>query len=317
MSFPVTWETYNSYCYNHLHITNKTLRVRQPAFGFLERFFKNKDFIAENLYRFFDERRNAGNSNAYLNHYIRILHQIDRIHPTSWVKELRYFPENHKLYDILTKEEQEKILNCKPHTRRFAEETNTRYSVIIECLLATGLRANELLNLTLNDVQGDRLIIRNTKTRQDRIAKVSSSLMDRIMKLKRHDNYLFSTPRGRQHLEDVNIELALRCKLCGIRKRITNHSLRRTSATESANKGVNLAHIQRFLGHKSVATTATYIQTDENALDIVARSLSVNKDMQNLDTAYCRVQSVAQEFVPVFKVSIKRTKKAIYLCITH
>lgn len=316
MSFPVTWETYQSYCYNHLHITNKTLRVRQPAFGFLARFFEKKAFTQQNLYAFFDERRRVGNSNAYLNHYIRILHQIDNIHPTPWIKNLRYFPENHKLYDVLTKEEQEKILSCRPHTRRYAEETNTRYSVIIECLLATGLRANELLSLTLNDIQGDRLIIRNTKTRQDRVAKVSSTLMDRITALKRYDDHLFSTPRGRQHLEDVNVELALRCRLCGIRKRITNHSLRRTSATESANKGVNLAHIQRFLGHKSVATTATYIQTDERALDMVARSLSVNKDMQNIDTVYERIRMVAQEFMPTFKVELEKTRSGVKLSIS-
>lgn len=69
------------------------------------------------------------------------------------------------------------------------------------------------------------------------------------------------------------------------------------------------------MGHKSIQTTSKYIQVDEAALDAVAKSLTVNEGSINIEDVFARIQNVAQEFIPNFKVELKKTKSGVRLFV--
>jgi integrase len=87
---------------------------------------------------------------------------------------------------------------------------------------------------------------------------------------KTHENprWLFPNPSGgAQRMREADtamsaggVQAAMRAAVsdCGIRMRITVHSLRHLFSTHMLELGVDLRELQRILGHVSPATTARY-----------------------------------------------------------
>ncbi len=67
----------------------------------------------------------------------------------------------------------------------------------------------------------------------------------------------------------MQITLRKVVQACGIKKKITPHSLRHAYATHLIEAGVDLLEVQKILGHRSILTTAKYTHltthTDHNA----------------------------------------------------
>lgn len=168
-----------------------------------------------------------------------------------------------KLPVILSLEE---ILNLIQVTK------NLKHRAIISMLYASGLRIGELIDLELKDFDFTRnqLHIRNAKGRKDRYASIATSLhpmLKNYYQTYKPKVYFIENPKGGKY-SPASIRSFLRrsCKLAGIKKEITPHSLRHCYATHLLENGTDIRYIQELLGHSRPETTMIYTHVTKKDL---------------------------------------------------
>lgn len=137
---------------------------------------------------------------------------------------------------------------------------------LVEVLLSSGLRINELANLKTQDVDFDELTIyvKNGKGGKDRTVFITPVAKKYVLKYiswnKHKSEYLFTSRLGGKYCTNgFGYTMREMSKMCGIH--IHPHRFRRTLATDLARKGMPIQEIQKLLGHSKISTTQTYIET--------------------------------------------------------
>jgi site-specific recombinase XerD len=84
----------------------------------------------------------------------------------------------------------------------------------------------------------------------------------------RPTSWLFPGRTKDRHLSDTQLQDAVRIarQESGISKAITMHTLRHSFATHLLEAGTDIRTIQLLLGHRSLRTTAKYIQISESTI---------------------------------------------------
>ena len=177
-------------------------------------------------------------------------------------------PSVRRLPDILTAHEITRLLN------------SSRESHIHTFLLATysmGLRLGEALNLTVNDIDADRMRVhlRQCKGGKDRYVPLPTQTLTALRThWKTHRNPRWIFPQGRDSAEKHRAQKPMNRSLpqramkklvreCRINKETSIHSLRHSFATHLLEQGLNLRAIQDILGHMRPETTALYTRLTE------------------------------------------------------
>ncbi len=191
MGIPIAWSDFKLYLQYKAHRKVETLEACHRVFRAIKQYFIDKELTETNVYLFFDYLKNKGDKNSTINNYLKYLHHIGKILKIQWLLDIRYLPVEQQIFDTLTPDEIRAILTCHPKRYKAYEYMNERWDTIIETLLATGVRRQELCNLTWDDVKGGRLIIRHTKNKIDRYAVISQNLLRRIQKLDRDRGLCF------------------------------------------------------------------------------------------------------------------------------
>ncbi len=169
--------------------------------------------------------------------------------------------------DFLTREEAAALV-AVPNLRY---PTGHRNHYLIRFFLGTGLRASELINVKVADLdlKQRRLKVRAGKRRRGekkarhRVVAVSQATADALglyLNTRKFDSeYLFSTAEGKP-LQDSYLRhmLARYGKRAGIERRVHPHLLRHSHATWLYDAAVPLTTIQSQLGHDRLETTAIY-----------------------------------------------------------
>ncbi len=183
----------------------------------------------------------------------------------------------HHLPETLTESQVSSLLSTA------AEDTSAlgvRNRAILELLYACGLRASELIGLTLDDVRLDEAFLRCTgKGSKQRVVPIGSTAVGALRDYLRaarpalaaagpgDDTSFFLTKRGtgmcRETLWRI-IEAA--ADKAGLAGEVHPHTLRHCFATHLLAHGANVRAIQEMLGHADIATTQIYTHVDASRL---------------------------------------------------
>jgi integrase/recombinase XerC/integrase/recombinase XerD len=146
----------------------------------------------------------------------------------------------------------------------------------------TGMRQSEILTLTWEqvDLKNNMILIRNsknfsTKSKKDRSIPMTDGVERLLSKLKRAykpnkigiTNYVFYKNYGERWSNNYTGVIFKRAvKATNIAKQIHFHSLRHSTASNLAIKGVSIYHIAAILGHAEMRTTQIYAHLQQDCL---------------------------------------------------
>lgn len=183
---------------------------------------------------------------------------------------IEYAREPHTLpRNVLTPQEAKHIIESVDITTVLGYRDRT----ILEVLYATGIRNEELRNLTVADVNLEEGLLRinhgkGGKDRLTPLGQIASRFLETYIKgirpqlLGNHgSDRLFLSFRGHPiDAHSVGDLVKRHAQLARIRKHVTPHVWRHTCATHMVRNNANLRHVQDILGHASLATTERYLR---------------------------------------------------------
>lgn len=141
-----------------------------------------------------------------------------------------------------------------------------REKAIIEVFYSTGCRVSEMVNLSKSDVdfvKGEvKLFGKGAKHRISYInARAEVSLKKYLFSRRDENPALFVSDRNpHDRLKKTAIEKVVReiGERSGIGRRVFPHLIRHTTATDALERGMNIAEVQKILGHEKMDTTMIY-----------------------------------------------------------
>jgi integrase/recombinase XerD len=174
---------------------------------------------------------------------------------------------------FLSREEMQAILDA-PDVRTWAGE---RDRALFSLMYNTGARVSEAIGLHVGDIVGDSSVVAHLhgKGRKDRSVPLWRSTANLIRNWKRRldrpgeQAFLFPNRSG-GHMVRSNVtqrlELAVSAAAARypqlMRRSISPHTIRHTTAMHLLQSGVDISVIALWLGHESPATTHMYLQAD-------------------------------------------------------
>lgn len=189
------------------------------------------------------------------------------INPAERIKEPKM--ETRLPRNILTEEEIKKIL-AQP---RINTISGLRARALLEVLYSTGIRLEELMNLTIFDcdLQGGLIRVKG-KFSKDRVVPLGKHavkfLKEYITKVRPHQtkknknlkNVFVSRFSGPLSKQVIEILVRGYAKKAGIKKKVTPHTFRHTFATDLIRNGADIIAVRNMLGHSCLSATNIYIR---------------------------------------------------------
>ena len=154
----------------------------------------------------------------------------------------------------------------------------TRDRAIFELAYSAGLRAEELVNVDVEDLDVDAEELRvHGKGGRTRVVpagehawKALEAYTDRARPAltgPRSEPALFLSKSGRRlSTSDLRRRLTIALRRASVQSGVTPHTLRHSFATHLLEGGADLRAIQELLGHASISTTQTYTRVESKRL---------------------------------------------------
>ena len=177
------------------------------------------------------------------------------------------------LPEVLGREQVNRLISAPdPASPLFARDV-----AILELLYACGLRASELCDLKLNDVNlqvgAVRVLGKGMKERVVPIGQAASEAITIYLQttrpqLEREPSDLLFLSRTGKRLNRVNLWMLVErhARSCGLLNEVHPHVLRHCFASHLLSGGADLRVVQELLGHSDIATTQIYTHVDQARL---------------------------------------------------
>jgi len=190
--------------------------------------------------------------------------------------KMRHVYEPRTLPVILSIEEVSRLINA----------ASLKYQAALSVAYGAGLRASEVVHLSVNDIDSERMVIRveQGKGQRDRYAMLSPTLLKLLRAWYRHarakrkmlpGGWLFpgKNPVNPLTTRQLNRAFHGARQAAGIDKAVSLHSLRHAFATHLLEQREDIRVIQVLLGHKKLDNTARYTQVAAKLLHEVKSPL--------------------------------------------
>ncbi len=144
---------------------------------------------------------------------------------------------------------------------------NLKHKAIISLGYSVGLRVSEVINLKITDIDSKRMliIIRQAKSRKDRVVPLSQTMLEFFRKYFvefKPKEYLFNGQNSPKYSSTSCNQIVKKY----IGKEYHFHLLRHSCFTNLLEQGVNLKIIQQIAGHSSSKTTEIYTHVSNDVL---------------------------------------------------
>lgn len=148
-----------------------------------------------------------------------------------------------------------------------SQDSSKKISTVLQIIKETGMRVGETMRLRWIDIDTKRNIITlnySEKRGKNRMFKVSSQLIQRILTIPRKSEYVFNNSkisitsnfymaRKRLAFEHKNPRLL----------RISFHTIRHWKATREYHRTKDILHVKNLLGDVSIDNTLIYINLEQ------------------------------------------------------
>lgn len=173
------------------------------------------------------------------------------------------------------------VLSMEEVMRLLQLTKNLKHRTLLAVIYSAGLRVGEALGLRAEDFDFERKLLRvvQAKGRKDRYVPLAAHLLPLLRTYHaayRPQGYFFEGTHGQMyHTSSVRKILKKSCKLAGVTKRVTPHTLRHSYATHLLENGADIRYIQVLLGHAKPETTMVYTHVRSQELDAIGSPLDL------------------------------------------
>jgi len=215
--------------------------------------------------------RKLASIRSFFDMFVDTYEELDE-NPT---RKMSYPTVTERLPDYLTEEEMQDLLEAPdPSTL-----TGQRNQVIIEMVYSTGIRASELHNLNIEDVdQVGRTVRVQGKGNKERIVPIGGKAIDVMQEYLRswkQEGRMLSGTSGplicnkfgkRLSTRGIRRAVSSEAEKAGLSDDVSPHTLRHTFATHMLQNGADLRTLQEMLGHENLQTTEVYTHIADERL---------------------------------------------------
>lgn len=283
----VEWESFKGYLVDERGFTESSanIYVYKSRFTAITKYFAECPFTKENIRLYIHHIKTTRNASVSTvnKHIVMLKHIASFIGKSEEMEGFKLKKEPVVPYDILSIEDQQKLLSTHPHRGQFDIISNKKkrremsrledlkYDLALEIFLTTGIRFNELKGLTSDCYTGVSLKIYSSKTSTWRYVPVMPPLRKKLDSLPCPIEHLFSTMDNGA----LNNEIHKRILLSGIKvKGISCRRLRTTCGTTLLRYGAKIEDVSKILGHSKI--TMTYERYHKELIDDLIEAASVH-----------------------------------------
>lgn len=255
----------NYYLYSEVYNTKGTLIFYKEVYHCLIKYFGNIDsskITKKEIFYYIKESQKTL-SNSTINKRIGFLKAMYRYNEIdSDFLKIKKLKEDYKTYGYLDKDTLQKLM------KEIFPNLTLHNKVIIKLLLDTGVRANELVNIKIKNIDLENRTIFLEKTKSGKVRNVyftptTKQLLIKYIKNNHHE-YLFYNKETNTHIKASSLETIFRrIKIKYDLKKFSPHMLRHTLSTNVYTNGGDYYFIMNLLGHTDMNITKRYVHEEE------------------------------------------------------